>query len=143
MALKSTTVNKKRHGCVWLLWIPALPLLFLWVKIQLEPSVTIHYAKTGKGEFKYIWNVQHRIYKGRMKPGGGTTDSGFIFPDDKFFMEIYWWQDGVNRRCVNITPKWKNTRIYLDENGNVDTRKESGTDVDRLKRCITDPSSSY
>jgi len=58
-------------------------------------------------------------------------------------MEIYWWQDGVNRRCVNITPKWKNTRIYLDENGNVDTRKESGTDVDRLKRCITDPSSSY
>ncbi len=102
----------------------------------------VHYAKSGKGELKYIWNVQNRIYKGRMKPGGGTSDTGFIFPDDKFFMEIHWWRAGVRMRCVSITPKWRTTHIYLDENGNVDKRKGSGTDTDRLKRC-PDPSTTY
>lgn len=144
MELKSTNVNKERSGCAWLLGtLLLLPLLFFLVKIKLEPTVTVHYSKNGKGEFRYIWNVQHRIYKGGMQPGGGTSDKGFIFPDEKFFMEIYWWRDGVKRRCVNITPKWPNTHIYLDENGNVDSRKGSGTDTNRLKRCITDSSSSY
>lgn len=45
-------------------------------------------------------------------------------------------------RCVSITPKWPSTHIYLDENGNVDNRKGSGTDTDRLKRC-PDPSTTY
>ncbi|MCY1400628.1 hypothetical protein D9M71_157230 [compost metagenome] len=53
-------------------------------------------------------------------------------------MEIYWWNDVGFRHCVNITPKWPNTHIYLDANGNIDHSEPSGTDSDRLKKCITD-----
>lgn len=59
----------------------------------LEPTVTVHYAENGKEELKYIWNVQNRIYKGRMQPGGGTSDNGFIFPDEDFFMQLDWWSE--------------------------------------------------
>ena len=40
--------------------------------------------------------------------------------------------------CVNITPKWPNTDIYLDANGDIDLSEGSGTDSDRLKQCVTD-----
>jgi hypothetical protein len=48
------------------------------------PTVTIHYSENGREELRYIWNVQDRIYKGGMQPGGGTVDNGFLFPDDNF-----------------------------------------------------------
>jgi len=102
------------------------------------PTVNIHYSKDAKGELRYIWNVQGRVFKGRMQPGGGTRDYGFMFPNERFFMEISWWNDGTLRRCVNVTPKWPNTHIYLDANGDIDHSESSGTDSDRLKQCITD-----
>lgn len=123
-------------GQRWL-WIPFVFLVITHWDIGL-PAVTIHYSKDANGELKYIWNVQHRIFKGRMQPGGGTRDYGFLFPDDKFFMEVSWWNDGAIRHCVNVTPKWPNTHIYLDANGDVDRSEGSGTDSDRLKQCITD-----
>jgi hypothetical protein len=121
-----------------LLCIPLLALLFFLGQATLEPGVTVHYAENGKEELKYIWNVQDRIYKGRMQPGGGTFDSGFIFPDEDFFMQFDWWGDKGRRHCISITPKWPNTEIYLDADGDIDMRKGSGTDVDRLKECQWD-----
>ncbi|WP_256352631.1 hypothetical protein [Pseudomonas sp. PDM31] len=119
------------------LWLPFLVLLLivLW-RIAVLPTATVHYSKKGLDDLRFIWNVQDRVYKGRLPPGSSTGDHGFLFPDEKFFMEISWWNDGDLRRCVNITPKWSNTHIYLDANGHVD---RSSTDFQGLKQCITDP----
>ena len=119
------------------LWIPFVYLAISYWDIAL-PTVTIHYSENGREELRYIWNVQDRIYKGGMQPGGGTVDNGFLFPDDGFFMEISWWSKNVRAHCVNITPKWPNTDIYLDANGDIDRSEGSGTDSDRLKQCVTD-----
>jgi hypothetical protein len=138
----------RSHYLRWL-WILLLPLLLpllvvlliaLWQIIVL-PTATVHYSRNGIDELRFIWNVQHRIYKGGLPPGSSTRDHGFLFPDDKFFMEISWWNDNALRHCVNITPKWPNTHIYLDANGDIDYSKSSATDSDRLKQCITDTAS--
>jgi hypothetical protein len=134
------TASNSRRGYKRWMWIPVVFLVVTHWDIAL-PTVTIHYPKDAKGELKYIWNVQHRIFKGRMQPGGGTRDYGFLFPDEKFFMEISWWNDGDLRHCVNITPTWPNAHIYLDANGHIDRSEGSGTDSHRLKQCITDPAS--
>jgi hypothetical protein len=136
--LTTTHADKGPSGCTWLLYIPLLPIVFFVVQTFFEPTVTVHYAENGKEELKYIWNVQHRIYKGQMRPGGGTSDKGFIFPDEDFFMHFDWWSDKGRRHCVSITPKWPNTNIYLDLNGNIDTVKTFGTDEERLDQCKGD-----
>lgn len=134
--MSTTAANAQKSYKRWL-WILFVFLVITQWDVGL-PAVTIHYSKDAKEELKYIWNVQDRIFKGRMQPGGGTRDYGFLFPDDKFFMEVSWWNDGAIRHCVNVTPKWPNTHIYLDANGDVDRSEGSGTDSDRLKQCITD-----
>lgn len=53
-------------------------------------------------------------------------------------MQLDWWGDKGRHHCVKITPKWPSTNIYLDLNGDIDTSKEVGTDVDRLDRCMGD-----
>lgn len=145
----STSVNKPRTRYIKWLWIPLLPLLLpllvlllivLWQIIVL-PTAIVHYSKNGVDELRFIWNVQHRIYKGGLPPGGSTRDHGFLFPDEKFFMEVSWWNDKDLRHCVNITPTWSNTHIYLDANGDIDRSEGSGTDSHRLKQCITDTAS--
>ncbi|MND85338.1 hypothetical protein D3C76_341970 [compost metagenome] len=65
------------------LWIPVLFLAITQWDI-LFPTATIRYSKDAKEELKYIWNVQHRILKGKMLPGGGTWDYGSIFADENF-----------------------------------------------------------
>lgn len=134
----STSANKKKTGCAWLLMFFLSPLLLFLGKSILEPTVSVRYSDTGKEELKYVWNVQHRIYRGRMQPGGGTWDNGFIFPGEKFFMQFDWWSENGRPHCVSITPRWPRTYIYLDENGNIDTKKAFGTTVDHLDRCRGD-----
>ncbi|MGV6394873.1 hypothetical protein ACTUVN_005017 [Pseudomonas caspiana] len=103
------------------------------------PEVTVHYPKEAREDFYYIWNVQNRIYKGEMKPGGGAFDTGFLFPDDDFFMEFDWWNPkGKGRYCVSIKPKWPNTDIYLNTDGSINLSEEGGTHVDRLSKCPWD-----
>lgn len=139
-------VNKSRSRYLWKFWIPFLPLLLPLLLLQLIalwnayvlPSATIHYSKNGASELRIFWNVQHRIYKGGMPPGSSTTDHGFLFPDEKFFMEISWWSNHVRPHCINITPKWPNTHIYLDANGDIYLSEGSGSDSDRFKQCTTD-----
>lgn len=128
------------------LWIPLtlllLPLLVVFLialwRVAILPVATVHYSKNGEDELRFIWNVQHRIYKGGMFPGSSTRDYGFLFPDDRFFMEISWWSENIRAHCVNITPTWSNTHIYLDANGDIDRSEGSGTDAARFKQCITD-----
>jgi hypothetical protein len=142
----SIPANKPRSRYLRWLWIPLIPLLLplavlllivLWQIIVL-PAATVHYSKNGEDELRFIWNVQHRIYKGGMPLGSSTRDHGFLFPDEKFFMEISWWSKNIRAHCVKITPTWTNTHIYLDANGDIDLSEGSGTDSDRLKQCVTD-----
>ena len=133
--MTTTGVNKGRSGYAALLCIPLLTIVFFVIRNFLEPTVTVHYAANGREELKYIWNVQHRIYKGKMQPGGGTSDKGFIFPGEDFFMHLDWWSEKGRHHCVSITPRWPNTDIYLDLNGNIEIAKGVGTDEDRLSQC--------
>ena len=137
--MSTSASNPRARYKRWLL-IPAVFLVITYWDIGL-PAVTVHYSKNAEEELKYIWNVQHRIFKGRMQPGGGTRDYGSMSPDEKFFMEFSWWNDNTLQRCVNITPKWPNTHIYLDANGDIDYSEGSGTDLHLLKQCITDTAS--
>lgn len=123
--------------CVAGLLLVALVTLWYYA----PPRVVIYYSKDGREELSYILNIQHRNDKGTLAPGETTGNTGHIFPDEKFFMEFYWWSDKGRNHCVNITPKWPTTAIHLDLNGNIDSSKGSGTDVDRLKQCITDTAS--
>ncbi|MCY1179770.1 hypothetical protein D9M73_201850 [compost metagenome] len=140
------SANKPRTRLLRWLWIPLLPLLLpllallpfvLW-NILVLPTATVHYSKDAVQELRYIWNVQDRIYKGRMPPGSAVIDHGFLSPDDEFFMEFSWGSESGRWHCISITPKWPNTHIYLGADGNIDMRKGSGTEVDYLKECQWD-----
>jgi hypothetical protein len=138
--MESVPINasKRRTWFKRILWIPVLYLVVTHWDIAL-PTVNVHYSKAGQDELRYIWNVNDRIYKGGMLPGGGAVDNGVLFPDDEFFMEFSWWSKKEGRNhCISISPKWPNTDIYLDADGNIDMRKDSGTDADRLKECQWD-----
>lgn len=111
------------------------PFIFWYVA---TPRVAVYFADNGKGELSYIWNVEDRIDKGHISPGGATADTGFIFPGDEFFMEFSWQPYGGRSHCVSIIPNWPKTSIYLDLHGNLDTEKGVGTDANRLKQCEWD-----
>lgn len=121
-------------------WIAALLIALIAFWYYAPPRVYIYYSKDGAKDISYILNTQHQNLKGNLLPGETTGDVGHIFPDDEFFMELYWWRDKERGHCVNVTPKWPNTHIYLDANGDIDSSEGSGTDSGRLKQCITDTS---
>lgn len=140
-----TSARRRLRFFRWL-WIPLLPLLLLLLvllpvvlwNIFVLPTATVHYSSDALQELRYIWNVQDRIYKGRMPAGGVVVDHGFLFPDDEFFMEFSWGGESQRWHCISITPKWPNTHIFLDADGNIDMHEGSGTDVDSLKECQWD-----
>ncbi|WDG76985.1 hypothetical protein PUP68_23400 [Pseudomonas chlororaphis] len=133
----STNVKKSKTRYVRrvLLLLLLAPVAFWYVA---TPTVSVYYSQDGKEELRYVWNTQHRIYRGGIHPGESTGDNGFIFPDDEFFMMFYWRSKTGRDHCVGITPKWPNTKIYLDLNGNIDTSEGSGTDTERLGQCKHD-----
>ena len=142
----SIPVKKPRSRYIRWLWIPLLPLLLpllallpivLW-NIFVLPTATVHYSTDAVQELRYIWNVQDRIYRGRMPPGGAVIDHGFLFPDAEFFMEFSWGSEKGRLHCISIKPQWPNTHIFLDSDGNIDMQEGSGTDVDQLKECQWD-----
>jgi len=129
-------VDRMQAGLIKWWLIPLLPLIAFILWAAALPSVRVHYPKEAQEEMSYIWNVQHRIYKGRMAPGGGAFDKGHLFPDENFFMAFDWWsREGNGRHCVSIKPKWPNTDIYLNADGSINLSEEGGTDVDRLRKC--------
>ena len=117
----------------WTLVMLAIQLSILFWYVA-KPDVTVHYSAQGTRTLSYVLNVQHSIYRGRIEPGESTGDSGHIFPDADFFMQFDWWSKD-SRDCVEINPKWPETHLYIDANGELDRRPESGTDVDRLSPC--------
>lgn len=135
-------VNRTDAGSMVWQWILCLPLLMFLLPVPLYiawqkvlPSVVVYYAKDGKGDIHYVWNVQHRIYRGDLSPGHATMDRGFLFPDSDFFMVLDWKKDGGRSHCAEFNPTWPSTDIYLDADGNIDTREGSGTHKEGWKRC--------
>lgn len=117
----------------WTLVMLAIQLSILFWYVA-KPDVTVHYSAQGPGTLSYVLNIEDSIERGRLEPGHSFSDNGFIFPADDFFMQFDWWFDGGSH-CVQIKPKWPKTHIYIDANGELDRRPESGTDMDRLLRC--------
>lgn len=134
----STSASKTRTRYMRWLWIPLLPLLAIVFWRTALPTATVHYPKEGWEELRYVWNVKDRIYRGRLPPGGAVSDNGFLSPDSEFFMEFSWRSEKGRWHCISITPKWPNTHIYLDTDGNIDTGAGSGTGADHLKKCEWD-----
>ena len=130
------TANKpKIRSDRWaLITLLILPILFWYLA---TPVVVVNFSHEGKEEYLYIWNTQHRIYKGEMpKDGGASVERGHIFPDKDFFMMFNWWPKKGLRWCIDITPKWgKTLDIYLDEVGRIDTVKTAPDVIARLKQC--------
>lgn len=146
MEFVSMPVNKSRSRYLRWLWVPILPLLLPLLVLQLMalwnvyvlPSATVNYSKDAVKGLRYTWNVQDRIYRGRMSPGGSVSDHGYLYPDAEFFMEFSWAVESGRWHCISITPKWPNMHIFLDADGNFDMSKVSGVDVGRLKECQWD-----
>ena len=122
----------RRH--IWWLWIPLMPLLWLSWNGLVLPIATLHYPKSATHDLRYIWNVQDRVYKGILPPGASTSDQGALFPKDDFFMRVDW-AGGTHRGCAVITPTWRGTDIYLDENGDFDRSEGNLTDWEQLSAC--------
>jgi len=53
-------------------------------------------------------------------------------------MEFSWAVENERWHCISITPKWPNTDIFLDADGNIDIQKGSVLDGVRLKECQWD-----
>lgn len=139
----STSVHKPRFRYLGWIRIPLLPLLLpllalcliaLW-DVYVLPGATVNYSKDAKQGLRYTWNVQDRIYRGRMSPGNAVSDHGYLFPDTEFFMEFSWAAENERWHCISITPKWPNTHVFLDADGNIDIEKGSVIDGVRLKEC--------
>jgi len=122
-----------RRNILWL-WIPLGPILWILGTGLILPSATLHYPSRAKKELNHIWNVQHRIYREALVPGQSSTDYGVLFPNDDFFMRVDWW-GGTANGCAVITPTWKGTNIYLDENGDFDRSEGNLTDWQHLAPC--------
>ena len=106
--------------------------------IYVLPSATVNYSKDAEREIRFTWNVQDRIYRGRMSSGAATTDHGYLFPNSDFFMEFSWGVENQRWHCISITPKWPNMHIFLDADGNIDRRKGAGAESDRWRECKWD-----
>jgi hypothetical protein len=133
-------VNKPkfRYGRWIFLLLVVSPIAFWYFA---SPVVAVNFSHDGQEEFRYIWNTQHRIYKGDMPPGGGSSvEVSHIFPDEDFFMMFFWWTDKGFQRCIDITPKWgRMIDIYLDAAGRIDTTKTTADVIARLKKCEGEP----
>jgi len=53
-------------------------------------------------------------------------------------MEFSWAAENERWHCISITPKWPNTHVFLDADGNIDIEKGSVIDGVRLKECQWD-----
>lgn len=115
---------KIRHFVFFLL------VLFLSQYVA-RPGVNVRFSDRGKGNFDYIWNVEHSIYKGELLPGGVTGDTGHIFPGPDFFMRFDW-KRGEEGECVEITPNWPTVNLYIGSDGLLDGSK---TDMGYVRTC--------
>ncbi|MCH5510751.1 hypothetical protein [Pseudomonas syringae] len=135
---KKANNAKFRYGRWVLGALLVCPIAFWYLA---SPVVAVNFSHEGKEEFRYIWNTQHRIYKGDMPKGGGSAvEFSYVFPDKDFFMMFDWWTDKAFQRCIDITPEWGSTiDIYLDDIGRIDTAKTAPHVIARLKQCVGRP----
>ncbi|WP_343595134.1 hypothetical protein [Pseudomonas sp.] len=116
-----TPANKpKRRIWRWVVVIMLTPIIFWYVA---TPQVSFHFSDKGKGRLGYILNVQHDISKGEIYPGEATGGAGHIFPNDQFFMELYWSNRGRSH-CIRVKPRWPSIDIYIGADGAIDSRTD-------------------
>ncbi|MDR2317486.1 hypothetical protein [Pseudomonas monteilii] len=116
-----TPANKpKRHIWRWVVVIMLSPIIFWYVA---TPQVSFHFSDEGQGRLGYILNVQHDISKGEIYPGETTGGAGHIFPNDQFFMELYWNNRGKSH-CIRVKPRWPSIDIYIGADGAIDSRTD-------------------
>lgn len=117
-----TRANKpKRYIWRWVVVVMLAPIIFWYVA---TPQVTFHFSDKGQGRLGYILNVQHDISKGEISPGETTGGAGHIFPNDQFFMELYWNNRGKSH-CIRAKPRWPSIDIYIGADGAIDSRTDS------------------
>ncbi|WP_256585446.1 MULTISPECIES: hypothetical protein [unclassified Pseudomonas] len=117
----TTSANKsKRHFSRWAVALLLAPIAFWYVA---TPQVSFHFSEKGQGRLGYILNVQHDISKGEIYPGEVTGGAGHIFPNSQFFMEFDW-NNGGKSHCIRVKPKWRNTDVYIGEDGGIDSRTD-------------------
>lgn len=132
----STNVRKikARYLVFFLLIAPLVTWYFA------TPGVIIHYPKEATDELRLLWNTHDQITRQRMLPGEATSEFGYVFPDENFFMMFFWWTDRGLRKCIDITPKrWTTIDVYLDGTGKVDVERTDPDVIARLKRCEGEP----
>ena len=98
------------------------------------PRVVIYFSEEGTGELKFILTTEHDIFRWKIYPGESTGGPGHLFPDENFFMQFDWSNQGKSR-CIRIDPEWPTTNIFIAADGTIDTGQGSGTDIDRLAPC--------
>ncbi|AYN16600.1 hypothetical protein CHR29_16175 [Pseudomonas monteilii] len=96
------------------------PIIFWYFA---TPQVSFHFSDKGQGRLGYILNVQHDISKGEIYPGEATGGAGHIFPNDQFFMELYWNNRGKSH-CIRAKPRWPSIDIYIGADGGIDSRTD-------------------
>lgn len=118
-----------------LMLITLLGLTFLWYAAL--PRVHVYYSSVAQGQLDFVWDTNNVVYRGEISPGGVTADTGDVFPDENFFMILFWTALERNH-CIMVNPKWFTTNIYIGPDGTIDRSPGGGTDVDRLSPCVED-----
>lgn len=125
----TTSANKpKRHFWRWVLAVLLAPIVFWYFA---TPQVNFHFSDKGQGPLHYILIVQNDDYKGAIFPGETSGGPGHIFPNEGFFMELDWNNDGRSH-CIMVKPKWPKVDIYIGPDGAID---RSRTDANVIEEC--------
>lgn len=110
-------------------------LLVIPVWYVMVPRVEIKFSNEGRGVLGFILNTQHDIYRGDIMPGGTTGGVGHLFPNNDFFMQFDWFNNGKHH-CFSVIPKWPKSYVFIGPDGSIDKNRENGTDVDDLVPCL-------
>lgn len=125
--MTTSAAKPKRQFWRWVVAVLFAPIVFWYIA---TPQVSFHFSEKGQGRLGYILNVQHNISKGEIYPGEATGGPGHIFPNEKFFMELYWNNRGKSH-CIRVKPRWPKTDVYIAADGAVDKR----TDGELIEPC--------
>lgn len=129
-------ILSKRPPKIRLRYVAALLLIPVLVWHIALPQVNVKYSEHGKNKIGYIWNVEHRIFKGYLFPGEVTGDSGRIFSNVNFFMYFNWNINGYGS-CIQIKPKWPSLNIYIRGDGLLDESKTDMEYVKLVRNCVS------
>lgn len=128
----TTALKNRVPRTRWIISAVILFPVFFWYLAT--PWVSFHYSSSAKEPLKFTLISPDELYGDHIPPGEARGGPGHIFPDEHFYMQFEW-RSFKSRRCIAINPKWPNTHIYIDAEGEIDRSPGSGTDIDRVSPC--------